>query len=101
MKKYSIKLIKTGVFGLFQGETLITWSCSAARLFNFLNTFSLRTVLLNRKRAMIRGLAGVVRNIDNTLNGLGKTMLDVQPVADLDEFSEYKMKTIIEYYKKG
>lgn len=99
MKKFSIKLIKKDVYGLFNGETLITWSCSAGCLFRFLNTFSMRTVLLNRKHALIKKWSNVVRRIDNMLSGSGRVMADVVPVSNLDNFNEYQMKTIFNYYK--
>lgn len=99
MKKFSIKLIKKDVYGLFNGETLITWSCSAAPLFRFLNTFSMRTVLLNRKHASIKKWSNIVRRIDVVLKGSGRVMIDVVPVSYLDGFNEYQMKTILNYYK--
>lgn len=98
MKKFNIKLIKSGVYGLFNGKTLVTWSCSASSLFRFLKCFSIRTVMLNRKRSLIKGFTSKVRKFDNVLNGTGRAMRDVPPVTDMNTFDEYQMKTIKEYY---
>ena len=103
MKAFTIKLIKgdsvfKNTFGLYRGETLITWSCSAASLFKFLKSFQLRDVLLQRKRALIKGFTFCVEKIDNMLNGLGRQLRDVPPVGDLRVLNSYEMKTIINHY---
>ena len=108
-KEFHIKRISHTAYGLFKAGRLLTWSTTPRGLFLLLKS-GLRVVMLNRKRALIRGLTGdlsartadyVVSQIDTMLAGgvdSASYLSHLTPASAFNEFSNYQMKTIISYY---